>query len=35
MSEVKFNIASFREFKDSCKKEVIQNNIGKTMYDID
>ena len=35
MKETKFNIVSFREFKDSYKKEVIQNNIGKTKYEID
>lgn len=35
MNKVEFNIASFTAFKDSYKKEVIQNNIGKTKYEID
>lgn len=35
MKEMNFNIASFRGFKDSYKKEVIQSNIGKTKCEID
>ena len=35
MEKMEFNIASFTEFKDSYKKEVIQNNIGKTKHEID
>ena len=35
MKKVEFAIASFTAFKDSYKKKVIQNNIGKTIYEID
>ena len=35
MKEMEFDIASFREFKDSYKEEVIQSNIGKTKCEID
>ena len=35
MKQVEFSIASFREFKASYKKEVIQSNIGKTKCEID
>ena len=35
MKEMEFDIASFREFKDSYKEEVIQNNSSKTKYEID
>ena len=35
MKKVEFNIANFTEFKHSYKREVIQNNIGKTKYEID
>ena len=35
VEKFEFNIASFTAFKDSYKREVIQNNIGKTKYEID
>ena len=35
MNKVEFSIASFTAFKDSYKREIIQNNIGKTKYEID